>query len=79
MTNNEQVDIFEHIFLRLQWQRFVPRHTKEALPGISTPSDPVLSDYRNNKISKAEACRYLGIHEKDLLRTLVEKGELFGD
>jgi len=78
MTKDEQAFLFEHIFLHIRLQRFVPRHTKKETPVVDPiPDDPVIAQYNNGLISKAEICRYLQIEEKHLLRTLVEKGQLF--
>jgi len=80
MTDEELEEFFEHILLRIQWQKFSPRTNKRLeTKTVCEPADPVLKKYRDGKISKAEVCRYLGINEKDLLRTLVRMGELFGD
>lgn len=79
MTKDQQA-LFEHILLQTRFQRFAPHHRKKTEPKIDAPpGDPVLKDYRDGRISKAEVCSHLGINEKDLLRTLVRKGELFGD
>ena len=79
MIKDKQTDFMQHVFLRLQWQRFTPRRAQKTAIKKEVPStDPVLEDYREGRISKTEVCQLLGIDEKDLLRTLVRKGELFG-
>ena len=78
--NKDKQALLEHILLQTRFQRFAPPHAKKPVPKVDkTPDDPVLQDYRAGRISKAEVCRYLGIRDKDLFRTLVEKGELFGE
>lgn len=76
MTIDEQSEFFNHVLLRIRWQRFSPRHKKKTL-AVIPPSDPIFDGFRSGNISKSEICKYLDIDEKDLVRTLVDKGELF--
>lgn len=78
MTKDEQAHFFESILLQIQYQRFTPRHAKKEPSKVdTTPTDPVIENYRNGLISKAEVCSYLNIEEKDLFKTMVRKGVLF--
>ncbi|MCF6337013.1 MAG: hypothetical protein L3J84_03560 [Gammaproteobacteria bacterium] len=42
------------------------------------PNDHPIVLYRDGKLSESALCRELGIQESQLLRYLVERGELFG-
>ena len=83
MSKNKSINILDEILLQIQWQRLVPRsrQPKKVCPENikNEHSDPIFSDYRDGKITRSGICKYLGIHKKELLMTLVEKGELFGD
>jgi len=83
MSKNEHKLTLENIFLLIQWQRVSYRskrfRQREAKDIGTEHSDPAFGDFRKGSISKADICNHLDIHERDLLRTLVETGELFGD
>lgn len=79
MSKNKSTNLLDEILLQIQWQRLVPRSTVSPYNAVEKPSDPIFSDYRNGKMTKSDFCKHLGIHEKEILKTLVEKGELFGD